>query len=164
MKSAQEVAAELVTGLEDKTLGPDTSQPSIESMEATQKHERLMEWLWGKMILAYGNQWESNYGHVDGPAFESWSKALSSIRPASFKFGLNQLLTDKTMNTNFPPNLIKFLRLCRAAPVINSQMYEQLPYLPPIDRTDPGLISAKDKCIQEAQELLGVWDPPEERE
>jgi hypothetical protein len=164
MKSAQEIAADLVMGLEDKTLEPDTSQPSIESMETIQKHERLMEWFWGKMMVAYGTQWESSYGHVDGAAFEAWSKALRNVRPDSFKYGLNQLLTDQTMNPNFPPNLIKFLRLCRAAPVINSQMYEDLRLPPPIDRSDPSLISAKDKCIQEAQELLGTWDPPKKRE
>jgi hypothetical protein len=74
------------------------------------------------------------------------------------------LLADQTMNPNFPPNLIKFLRLCRAAPVINAQMYEDRQLPPPIDRADPSLVSAKDRCIRQAKDLLGQWKSPEEKE
>ena len=158
MKSAHQVAADLVTGLTDpKTQEPDTNRPSKESMAVTQKFERLMERFWGKMMSTYGIQWERSYGHVDGEAFAEWSASLMYMPPMKIKAGLDLLLTDPSLDPSFPPNMIKFLRLCRAAPEPVNQA-KQLP--PPVNRNTASNNKARDKCIAEAKGLLGHWESP----
>jgi hypothetical protein len=112
------------------------------------------------MMSTYGIQWERSYGHVDGQAFTEWSESLRHVPPMKIKAGLDLLLTDPSLDPSFPPNMIKFLRLCRSAPPPVSHS-KQLP--PPASRNTRSNNAARDKCIQEAQELLGVWDPPKER-
>ena len=72
--------------------------------------DEIAERLWSRMMALYGRQWEASYGLVDGDAFPEWSKALSTMTPAQIKTGLDAVVAE---GNEFPPNLIKFLRLCR---------------------------------------------------
>lgn len=157
MKSAHETATDLVTGLTDqRTQGPGTKQHSKEDEQQAQYHERLMEKFWGKMMGAYGIQWERSYGHVDGPAFEEWSAALRHVDPMSIKYGMEQLDDeDRNREAKYPPNLIKFLRLCRKPITHTSHKTWEEPKR--LGHSDPG---AKDRHFTAAKELLGDWKPP----
>lgn len=104
------------------------------------------------MMSTYGVQWERSYGHVDGMAFEEWGKALRNMPPEKIKAGLELLLTDQSLDPNFPPNLIKFLRLCRSAPPPQTRE-KQLP--PPASRNTPANNAARDKHFEETRKLLG---------
>ena len=62
------------------------------------------------MLELYGRQWEASYGHVGGEAFISWRDGLSGLSFEQIKTGLEYLLAE---GGEYPPNLIKFMRLCR---------------------------------------------------
>lgn len=121
-----------------------------------------MERFWGKMMSTYGIQWERSYGHVDGQAFAEWSASLMHVPPMKIKAGLDLLLTDPSLDPNFPPNMVKFLRLCRSAPPPANHA-KQLP--PPVSRNTKSNNAARDKCLEEARDLLGRFGkPPKEKE
>lgn len=111
--------------------------------------ERIMEKLWGKMLGLYGRQWEASYGHVDGEAFRDWTEALQSVKLENIQYGVQQLINE---GTEFPPNLIKFLRLCRKPHV--PDMYKPFESPPMITHKDPG---AAERHFKAAKELLGDW-------
>jgi len=62
------------------------------------------------MLELYGRQWEAGFGHVGGEAFLSWRDGLSKLSFEQIKSGLDYLVAE---GGDYPPNLIKFLRLCR---------------------------------------------------
>jgi len=66
----------------------------------------------------YGRQWESSYGLVGDESYQSWSEALSQLQTMQIKRGIKALVAE---GNEFPPNLIKFMRLCRQAPVTYHQ-------------------------------------------
>jgi hypothetical protein len=66
------------------------------------------------MLELYGRLWEASYGHVDGDAFKAWRGALIEFTPLQIKAGLDALVKE---GASGPPNLIKFLRLCREGSV-----------------------------------------------
>lgn len=76
------------------------------------------------MLELYGRQWESSYGHVDGDVFPTWCDALAGLKPEKIKGGLDAVIAE---GNQYPPNLIKFLRLCRTAPDASHKKYEPLP-------------------------------------
>jgi hypothetical protein len=101
----------------------------------------------------YGRQWEASYGHIDGEAFKDWSDALGDVPLAKIKNALDALVEDEQVE--FPPNLIKFLRLCRTSSPPNSQMYKSLPPATPLNLNSPEVVAAKDKHFEAVRELLG---------
>jgi len=62
------------------------------------------------MLELFGRQWEASYGHVDGKAYTAWRDAMTQFTPDEVGRGLRALIDE---GSEFPPNLIKFMRLCR---------------------------------------------------
>jgi len=62
------------------------------------------------MLELYGRQWEASFGHVDGAAYLAWRQALGAYTPRDIKRGLEHVIEE---GADHPPNLVKFLRLCR---------------------------------------------------
>lgn len=113
--------------------------------------ERIARKLWQRMLELYGRQWEASYGHVDGDAFPAWRDALAELSADQVKRGLDSVIAE---GNEFPPNLIKFLRLCRTPPY--STMSEAPPALPrPNVHKDPKTIAAKEKALAEWRALNG---------
>lgn len=101
--------------------------------------------LWSRLIELYGQQWERSYGLVGGASFKAWSRSLKELTVDDLKNGLTNLIKD---GNDFPPNLVKFLRLCREKP--EQYPYPEAKFLPPPVRKDP---NAKEKFLSEAREL-----------
>lgn len=91
----------------------------------TERNEKIAERLWSKMMHIYGGQWERDYGLVGEDAYISWRDAISEFTPQQIKRGLDALAME---GRDYPPNLIKFCRLCRTAPV---------PYHKPVEKALP---------------------------
>ena len=102
--------------------------------------------------MLYGRQWEVSYGHVDGDVFPAWRDALDGLSTDKIKRGLDAVIEE---GSEFPPNLIKFLRLCRTPPYFT--MSPNRNALPPPDIRRPEVITAKEKHQKAAKELLGCY-------
>lgn len=77
------------------------------------------------MLELYGNQWESQYGHVDGDQFQAWVAGLDEHTDTQIRHAIH--LMDQE-GSDWPPNLIKFRRFCRTP---NPSMYVSIrPALP----------------------------------
>jgi len=77
------------------------------------------------MLAIYGRQWEASYGHVDGDAYPEWRDALARLETNQIQRGL---LAVENEGNEHPPNLIKFLRLCRTVePYSNHNKAPALP-------------------------------------
>lgn len=145
MKSAYEAAVNLATEL-DKPRPIETPKPPPNISE------KLIARLWQRMAELYGRLWESSYGLVGGRDFKTWSKALTSLTPQQIKTGLDYLIAE---GSEYPPNLVKFLRLCRTV-VPSSHRTVDFTALPPPDiNTQPKVLAAKEKHLQAVKELLG---------
>jgi hypothetical protein len=108
----------------------------------------------------YAGQWERDYGHIGGSAFLEWRDALSGIEPMSIKRGFDRLrLEDDPKETKYPPNLVKFLRLCRKATSV--PFHSKAVFLDPPKNNDPG---AAERHFRAARALLGGFPPPKERD
>ena len=66
--------------------------------------------LWQKMTDGYQHLWFNTYGVAGGPEFTTWAKAIDTIDPKKAISAIAAILKE---GHEFPPNLIKFLRLCR---------------------------------------------------
>lgn len=108
-----------------------------------------MERLWGKMMSLYGRQWEASYGHVDGEAFNDWNEALQSVKLDDIARGVQAIIDEAN---EFPPNLIKFLRMCRK-PFVHASHKTFNPE-PRLTQQDPG---AAERHFKAARELLGPF-------
>jgi len=92
---------------------PTKSKPPL--TEASQPPERIsaesVAILWTRMAALFGNLWETSYGLAGGNVYKTWEDALcSNYTPAQVTRGYNAMLE---AGEQFPPNLIKFLRMCR---------------------------------------------------
>ena len=104
------------------------------------------------MSELYGRQWEVSFGHVGGSVFHAWCDALAILNPDHIKRGLDAVIAE---GGDYPPNLIKFLRLCKTAPYTTmSPNRAALP--PPNVHKDPKVITAKEKHFAAMRELLGA--------
>jgi len=108
--------------------------------------------LWGKLLALYGRQWEASYGHVNGNVFKEWQKALSGLSTSQIKIGLDALVQE---GGDFPPNLIKFLRLCRTNVPAYYRKADLASLPPPNVHRSPEVIAAKEKHLEEVKKLLG---------
>jgi len=77
------------------------------------------------MLEIYGRQWEASFGHIDGDAFATWRDALMEFTPHQIKRGLDAVRAE---GHEFPPNLIKFCRLCRGVKEGPPQTYQLTDY------------------------------------
>ena len=112
--------------------------------------EKITKRLWQRMLELYARQWEASYGHVDGDVFPAWRDALANLSADKIKRGLEAVIAE---GSDYPPNLIKFLRLCRQAPYTTmSPNHAALP--PPNIHKKPEVISAKETHLQAVRELL----------
>jgi hypothetical protein len=103
------------------------------------------------MMKLYGRQFESSYGHVDGKAYKAWRDGLMTVKPHQIRAGLEEVIKE---GNEFPPNLIKFLQLCRTAIYTTmSPMTAALP--PPNVHRRPEVIAAKEKHFAEVRKLSG---------
>ena len=116
--------------------------------------ERVTAKLWQRMAELYGRQWEASYGVVGGSAFKSWADGLASMTPAQIKVGLDAVIAE---GNEFPPNLIKFLRLCRQ-PSAPKYHREFPPELPPPDRNSDTWRRERDKAYADWGRING-WRP-----
>jgi len=76
----------------------------------------------------------------------NWCKALSTVEPAKVMAAIGRSIKECT---DFPPNLVKFLRFCREE---EAPYHQPVKFLPPPERKDPG---AKERHFQAVRELLG---------
>jgi len=97
----------------------------------------------------YGRQWEASYGHVDGEAFMDWNEALQSVKLDDIARGVQAIIDEAN---DFPPNLIKFLRMCRK-PVVHASHKVFKPEKR-LTHKDPG---AAERHFKAARELLGPF-------
>lgn len=103
------------------------------------------------MLELYGRQWEASYGHVDGDVFPAWRDALASLQPEHVKRGLEAVIAE---GSEFPPNLIKFLRLCKTVVPASHKTVDMKSLPPPNVHRRPEVISAKEKHQKAAKDLL----------
>jgi len=104
------------------------------------------------MAELYGRLWETSYGLVGGREFKTWSKALASLTRQQIKSGLDYLIAE---GSEYPPNLIKFLRLCRTVVPASHRTADFTSLPPPDNNTRPKVLAAKEKHLQAVKELLG---------
>ena len=125
-------------------------QQAEEKKPSSDYNDKVAQRLWQRMLELYGRQWEASYGHVDGDVFPAWRDALASLSADKIKRGLDAVIQE---GNDFPPNLIKFLRLCKTAPY--STMSESRAALPPPNvHKKPEVISAKEKALKEIKLIM----------
>ena len=126
-------------------------QQAEEKKPSNDYSNKVAQRLWQRMLELYGRQWEASYGHVDGDVFPAWRDALAGLSADKIKRGLEAVINE---GNEFPPNLIKFLRLCKTAPY--STMSESRAALPPPNvHRKPEVITAKEKHFAEVRKLSG---------
>ncbi len=76
------------------------------------------------MLSLYGRQWESSYGQIDGSGYNEWMQSLGSMTQKQVGNGMTQLMDE---GNEFPPNLMKFLRLCRTTRPVEPKPFIALP-------------------------------------
>lgn len=102
------------------------------------------------MTELYGRQWEASYGHVGGEVFRRWYDALASLTVEQVKRGLDAVIAEAH---EYPPNLIKFLRLSRTAPPAAHR--EMLPP-PPVRQTK----TVGESAIAQLRRMVGMREKP----
>lgn len=94
-----------------KSQNLEKYKPHRQGVERQPKDTLLIN-IWMRMFDLYGNQWESQMGHVGEDTFLTWQTGLTNMSEDQIKGGLTALISE---GNDFPPNLIKFLRLCRGS-------------------------------------------------
>lgn len=90
--------------------------------------------LWDKFTIGYQHLWANTYGVIGGQEYQNWAKALSTVDPQKVMAAIGRAVKECT---DYPPNLVKFLRFCRED---NSYPYSGGHALPPPKREDPQAI------------------------
>lgn len=114
--------------------------------------EAITERLFQRFLELYGRQWESAYGHVDGDAFSAWRDAIATMTTEQIKTGLDAVIAE---GSEYPPNLIKFLRLCRTKSVAYHRPANLAALPPPNINRQPKVRVAKERHLKAMRELLG---------
>ncbi len=114
--------------------------------------KEIMERLWKKMLSFYGRQWEASYGHVDGEVYKDWSAAIANLSVEQIKTGLDEIAKE---GNEFPPNLIKFMRLCRTSTSPSFVTFNSKALPPPDISKRPKVVAAKEKHFKQVQKLYG---------
>lgn len=119
------------------------------------------------MLELYGRQWEVSCGHVDGAVFPTWCEALTELSPQTIKGGLDLL---KAEGSDYPPNLVKFLRLCRESkttPIYHPQLNRPKPHysVMAIERAKQRALMGYDfKPSKEGNRLIMDWTIDDEKD
>ena len=87
--------------------------------------------MWDKFTTGYQHLWANTYGEIGGDEYHNWAKALNCIDPQKVMAGIARAIKECT---DYPPNLIKFLRFCREEKVAYHQAAK---FLPPPVKEDP---------------------------
>jgi len=117
--------------------------------------DRIIEKLWQRLLEIYGRQWEAAYGHVDGDAFPVWRDGIKGLTVEQIKNGLDALMDE---GSEFPPNLIKFLRLCKKSVPASFKTFDGKALPPPNINTQPKVMAAKDKHFRAVNALYANKD------
>ena len=112
----------------------------------------IAERLWQRLLELYGRQWESAYGHVDGDAFPVWRDAIAKMTIKQIKNGLDALIVE---SSEYPPNLIEFLKLCKTVVPAYHRKADLASLPPPNVHRRPEVIAAKEKHFAEVRKLSG---------
>ena len=102
--------------------------------------------LWDKFTIGYQHLWANTYGVIGGQEYQNWAKALSTVDPQKVMAAIGRAVKECT---DYPPNLIKFLRFCREETPV---YYQPANLLPPPKREDP---KAKEAHFKAVRELFG---------
>jgi hypothetical protein len=76
------------------------------------------------MLALYGRPWESSYGQIDGAGYNEWMQSLGSMTERQVGNGLTLLMEE---GKEYPPNQIKFLKLCRTPIPVQQEPFKALP-------------------------------------
>lgn len=90
---------------EDPQSSIGHTQPQTNERERD-KHERMMDRLWLRLLEVYGHQLNSQYGETIP---DSWERLLTGLTAEQIKQGLEKLVTRKD---SWPPNAVEFRQLC----------------------------------------------------
>jgi len=101
-------------------MGKNQSKESLGQI--TEKH---IDELWRKMTKMYGATFTNQYGEIDDG---TWLRALKNLTPQELGIGLDKCLD---RDSEFPPGLGVFRRLCRPKQYSYHQIYRALPSPPP---------------------------------
>ena len=135
----------------DKLHQPHNQETQKQQESGTRKWNEVTQRLWARMMDLYGRQWESSYGAVGEHAFITWMEAMSSLNVNQIKAGLDAVIEE---GSEFPPNLIKFLRLCRTTQHTSHKMVDLAALPPPNVHKRPEVIAEKEKHFQAVRDLL----------
>jgi hypothetical protein len=89
---------------------PHDQKHTSTEQEQQSPNDAVMTSLWTRFLALYGRQWEKENGTVDGDQYRVWSEALKKFNTNQIKRGLQAVIDE---GSEYVPNLIKFLRLCR---------------------------------------------------
>ncbi len=90
----------------------------------SQSAEQITSILWQKMTDGYQHLWANTYGQIGGPEYLTWAKAIDTVDPKRAMQAISDVLKE---GAEYPPNLIKFLRMCRQS----VPAYHKAAQLPP---------------------------------
>jgi len=119
------------------------------------------------MMALYGRQWEASYGLPGGSVYKEWNTGLSTLKPEQIKRGLAAVMLE---GGEYPPNLIKFMRLCRqAAPAYHQTVRQALPRPKPhysvmrIERAKQAALTGQDfDIIKPSARMVMDWTGDDE--
>lgn len=95
------------------------------------------------MLSLYGRQWETSYGQIDGAVYHDWMQSLVGLTEKQVGNGLTLLMEE---GNEFPPNLIKFIKLCKTPKAPKPTIFKALP-TPPRKFSTMRIERAKQKAI-----------------
>lgn len=105
------------------------------------------------MTDGYQHLWANTYGAIGGSEYTTWAKAIDTVDPKRAMQAIADVLKE---GADYPPNLIKFLRICRQTTVAYHQTVDMKSLPAPDVHRRPEVISAKEKHQKAAKELLGM--------
>ena len=149
MKSAASQAMELANKLYHQ-------EPVTEKQEKNISEDSLKVTaiLWDKFTIGYQHLWSNTYGAIGEDEYHNWAKALNDVDPNKVMAGIARAIKECT---DYPPNLIKFLRFCREE---KAAYHQDAKFLPPPVKEDQNAIEEWKKA---ARELGYLPQPPKER-
>ena len=112
--------------------------------------DEAMSRLWQRMTEIYGRTFEASFGHTGGQAYTAWHTSLAGISLMQIKTALEALIAE---GHEHPPNLIKFMRLCRENQPASHRAF--LPD-PPITQTS----SVAQTNLTQMREQAGLPEKP----
>ena len=127
-------------------------QQAEEKKPSSDYNNKVAQRLWQRMLELYGRQWEASYGHVDGDVFPAWRDAISKMTIEQIKSGLDAVEAE---GSDYPPNLIKFLRLCKTEIPAYHRKADLASLPPPNVHRRPEVIAAKERHFAEVRKLSG---------